>query len=74
MQNSVLMRSINTLYLRQNNSLILKLTSGQRKNSLTIHPPFGTESEIFLIATYNKFFSNYFSHTKRYHFFELIYF
>jgi hypothetical protein len=26
------MRSINTLYFRQNNSLILKLTSGQRKN------------------------------------------
>jgi hypothetical protein len=25
------MRSINTLYFRQNNSLILKLTSGQRK-------------------------------------------
>jgi hypothetical protein len=31
MKNSVLMRSINTLYFRQNNSLILKLTSGQRK-------------------------------------------
>jgi hypothetical protein len=30
MKNSVLMRSINTLYFRQNNSLILKLTS-QRK-------------------------------------------
>jgi hypothetical protein len=36
MKNSVLMRSINTstLYFRQNNSLILKLTSGQRKNHL----------------------------------------
>jgi hypothetical protein len=32
MKNSVLiMRSINTLYFGQNNSLILKLTSGQRK-------------------------------------------
>jgi hypothetical protein len=31
MKNSVLMRSINTLYFRQNISLILKLTSGQRK-------------------------------------------
>jgi hypothetical protein len=31
MKNSVLMRSINTLYFRQNNSLILKLTSGERK-------------------------------------------
>jgi hypothetical protein len=36
MKNSVLMRSINTLYFRQNNSLILKLTSGQRKNNLTM--------------------------------------
>jgi hypothetical protein len=35
MKNSVLMSSINTLYFRQNNSLILKLTSGQRKNKLT---------------------------------------
>jgi hypothetical protein len=34
MKNSVLMRSINTLYFRQNNSLILKLTCGQRKRSL----------------------------------------
>jgi hypothetical protein len=34
MKNSVLMRSINTLYFRQNNSLILKLTSGQRKIKL----------------------------------------
>jgi hypothetical protein len=34
MKNSVLMRSINTLYFRQNNSLILKLTSGQRKRIL----------------------------------------
>jgi hypothetical protein len=34
MKNSVLMRSINTLYFRQNNSLILKLTSGQRKSKL----------------------------------------
>jgi hypothetical protein len=31
MKNNVLMRSINTLYFRHNNSLILKLTSGQRK-------------------------------------------
>jgi hypothetical protein len=29
---SILMRSINTPYFRQNNSLILKLTNGQRKN------------------------------------------
>jgi hypothetical protein len=28
------MRSINTLYFRQNNSLILKLTSGQRESIL----------------------------------------
>jgi hypothetical protein len=34
MKNSVLMKSINTLYFRQNNSLILKLTSGQRKKLL----------------------------------------
>jgi hypothetical protein len=34
MKNSVLIRSINTLYFRENNSLILKLTSGQRKNKL----------------------------------------
>jgi hypothetical protein len=34
MENSVLMRSINTLYFRQNNSLILKLISGQRKSLL----------------------------------------
>jgi hypothetical protein len=34
MKNSVLMRSINTLYFRQNNSLILKLTSGQRESIL----------------------------------------
>jgi hypothetical protein len=34
MKNSVLMRSFNTLYFRQNNSLILKLTSGQRKKHL----------------------------------------
>jgi hypothetical protein len=34
MKDSVLMRSINTLYFRQNNSLILKLTSGQRKMKL----------------------------------------
>jgi hypothetical protein len=34
MKNSVLMRSINTLYFRQNKSLILKLTSGQRKRIL----------------------------------------
>jgi hypothetical protein len=33
MKNSVLMRSINTLYFTQNNSLILKLTSGQRKKT-----------------------------------------
>jgi hypothetical protein len=35
MKNIVLMRSINTLYymyFRQNNSLILKLTSGKRKS------------------------------------------
>jgi hypothetical protein len=37
MKNSALMRSINTLYFRQNNSLILKLTSGQRKKILK-HP------------------------------------
>jgi hypothetical protein len=36
MKNSVLMRSINTLYFRQNNSLILKLTSGQRKIKFSI--------------------------------------
>jgi hypothetical protein len=34
MKNSVLMRSFNTLYFRQNNSLILKLTSGQRESIL----------------------------------------
>jgi hypothetical protein len=34
MKNSVLMRSINTIYFRQNNSLILKLTSGQWKINL----------------------------------------
>jgi hypothetical protein len=34
MKNSVLMRSINTLYFRQDNSLILKLTSGQRKKNV----------------------------------------
>jgi hypothetical protein len=35
MKNGVLMRSIiNTLYFRQNNSLILKLTSGQRNSYL----------------------------------------
>jgi hypothetical protein len=42
MKNSVLMRSINTLYFRQNNSLILKLTSGQRKKCLMF-----TSSEYF---------------------------
>jgi hypothetical protein len=42
MKNSVLMRSINTLYFRQNNSLILKLTSGQRKQWLMF-----TSSEYF---------------------------
>jgi hypothetical protein len=36
MKNSVLMRSINTLYFRQNNSLIMKLTSDQRKINLLI--------------------------------------
>jgi hypothetical protein len=36
MKNSVLMRSINTLYFRQNNSLIFKLTSGQRKNLILL--------------------------------------
>jgi hypothetical protein len=35
MKNNILMRSINTLYFRQNNSLILKLTSGQWKSKLT---------------------------------------
>jgi hypothetical protein len=34
MKNSVVMKSINTLYFRQNNSLILKLTSGQRKKKI----------------------------------------
>jgi hypothetical protein len=37
MKNSVLVRSINTLYFRQNNSLILKLTSGQRKKILCVY-------------------------------------
>jgi hypothetical protein len=36
MKNSELMRSINTLYFRQNNSLILKLTSGQRKSNYNL--------------------------------------
>jgi hypothetical protein len=36
MKNRVLMRSINTLYFRQNNSLILKLTSGQRKTNIIV--------------------------------------
>jgi hypothetical protein len=34
MKNSVLIRSINTVYFRQNNSLILKLTSDQRGGSV----------------------------------------
>jgi hypothetical protein len=37
MKNSVLMRAINTLYFRRNNSLILKLTSGQRKKKLGLY-------------------------------------
>jgi hypothetical protein len=41
MKNSVLMRSINTLYFRQNNSLILKLTSGQRKYYITVLGRYG---------------------------------
>jgi hypothetical protein len=34
MKNSVVMKSINTLYFRQNNSLIFKLTSNQRKKKI----------------------------------------
>jgi hypothetical protein len=44
MKNSVLMRSINTQF-RQKNSLILKLTSGQRKIKLL---PFNCDFKIDL--------------------------
>jgi hypothetical protein len=61
MKNSVLMRSINTLYFRQNNSLILKLTSGQRKNNIKYryysHIPISpnirkTKSLLYYVDTY----------------------
>jgi hypothetical protein len=52
MKNSVLMRSINTLYFRQSNSLILKLTSGQRKQILSdLEPLRGSSNKKTLYST-----------------------
>jgi hypothetical protein len=55
MKNSVLMRSINTLNFRQNKSLILKLTSGQRKKYLIklISNPIILKAAAEVIITYH---------------------
>jgi hypothetical protein len=60
MKNSVLMRSINTLYFRQNNSLILKLTSGQRKINIhhVIDVDCGLVVKLALFGIYDRFTTN----------------